>query len=67
MAPPISLVNLFHIVILPIFRASTTKLMINFFRKIRKKMTDEKRPLRYMSYAFGEIVLVVVGILITLR
>lgn len=67
MTPPISLDSLFHIVILPIFRASTTKLMINFFRKIRKKMTDEKRPLKYMSYAFREIVLVVVGILITLR
>ena len=40
--------------------------MINFFRRIRKKMADDNRPLKYMRYAIGEIVLVVVGILIAL-
>lgn len=40
--------------------------MIPFFRKIRKKMADENRPLKYIRYAIGEIVLVVVGILIAL-
>jgi hypothetical protein len=40
--------------------------MINFFRKTRKKMADDNRPLKYMRYAIGEIVLVVVGILIAL-
>ncbi len=47
--------------------------MIPFFRKIRKKMADDNRPLkpawpsgRYMRYAIGEIVLVVIGILIAL-
>ena len=40
--------------------------MIPFFRKIRKKMADENRPLKYMRYAIGEIVLVVIGILIAL-
>ncbi len=40
--------------------------MIPFFRKIRKKMADDNRPLKYMRYAIGEIVLVVVGILIAL-
>ena len=40
--------------------------MIKFFRKIRKKMADDNRPLQYMRYAFGEIVLVVIGILIAL-
>ncbi len=41
--------------------------MINFFRKTRKKMADDNRPLKYMRYAIGEIVLVVVGILIALQ
>ncbi len=41
--------------------------MINFFRKIRKQMADENRPLKYMRYAIGEILLVVVGILIALQ
>jgi hypothetical protein len=40
--------------------------MIPFFRKIRKKMADDNRPLMYMRYAIGEIVLVVIGILIAL-
>ena len=41
--------------------------MIPFFRKIRKKMADENRPLKYARYAIGEIVLVVIGILIALQ
>jgi hypothetical protein len=40
--------------------------MINFFRKIRKQLADDNKPLKYMRYAFGEILLVVVGILIAL-
>jgi hypothetical protein len=40
--------------------------MINFFRKTRKKMADDNKPMKYMRYAIGEIVLVVVGILIAL-
>ena len=40
--------------------------MINFFRKIRKQLADDNMPLKYMRYAIGEIVLVVVGILIAL-
>jgi hypothetical protein len=40
--------------------------MINFFRKTRKKMADDNKPLKYMRYAIGEIVLVVIGILIAL-
>jgi hypothetical protein len=40
--------------------------MIPFFRKIRKQMADDNRPLKYARYAIGEIVLVVVGILIAL-
>lgn len=41
--------------------------MINFFRNIRKKKAKENKPLQYMRYAIGEIVLVVVGILIALQ
>ena len=47
--------------------ASTTIQMIPFFRKIRKEMADDNRPLKYMRYALGEIVLVVIGILIALQ
>ena len=41
--------------------------MINFFRKIRKKLADDNKPLKYMRYAIGEIFLVVVGILIAVQ
>jgi hypothetical protein len=40
--------------------------MIPFFRKIRKKLADDNKPMKYMRYAIGEILLVVVGILIAL-
>ena len=40
--------------------------MIKFFRKIRKKLADDNKPIKYMRYAIGEIALVVVGILIAL-
>ena len=41
--------------------------MINFFRKIRKQLADDNKPLKYARYALGEILLVVVGILIALQ
>lgn len=41
--------------------------MINFFRKIRKKLADNNQLFKYSRYAIGEIVLVVVGILIALQ
>lgn len=40
--------------------------MINFFRKIRQKLVTENRFGKYLIYAFGEILLVVIGILIAL-
>ena len=40
--------------------------MFPLFRKIRKKMADDNKPLKYMRYAIGEIILVVIGILIAL-
>ena len=41
--------------------------MIPFFRKIRKKIADDNKPMKYMRYAIGEIILVVIGILIALQ
>jgi hypothetical protein len=41
--------------------------MINFFRKIRKRLADQNKPLKYFRYAVGEIVLVMVGILLALQ
>jgi hypothetical protein len=40
--------------------------MIKFFRKIRQKLLAESKMSKYLLYAFGEIVLVVIGILIAL-
>lgn len=40
--------------------------MIKFFRKIRQKTLTENKFGKYMTYAIGEIVLVVIGILIAL-
>ena len=40
--------------------------MIKFFRKIRQKLVTEKRFSKYLIYAIGEIILVVIGILIAL-
>jgi hypothetical protein len=41
--------------------------MIKFFRKIRQKMLTENKFSKYLLYAIGEIVLVVIGILIALQ
>ncbi|MEH6779913.1 DUF6090 family protein, partial [Maribacter arcticus] len=40
--------------------------MINFFRIIRQQLLAENKFSRYLLYAIGEIVLVVIGILIAL-
>ena len=40
--------------------------MIKFFRKIRQNLLSEGKTGRYLKYAIGEIILVVVGILIAL-
>ena len=36
--------------------------MINFFRKIRKQLADDNKPLKYMRYAIGEVTLIMIGI-----
>ncbi|WP_411767596.1 DUF6090 family protein [Winogradskyella sp. A3E31] len=40
--------------------------MIKFFRKIRQRLLSENKFSKYMIYAIGEIILVVIGILIAL-
>ena len=41
--------------------------MIKFFRSIRQRLVVENRFSKYLLYAIGEIVLVVIGILIALQ
>lgn len=41
--------------------------MIKFFRKIRQRLLTENKFSKYLIYAIGEIVLVVIGILIALN
>ena len=41
--------------------------MIKFFRHIRKRLIGENRFSKYLLYAIGEIILVVIGILIALQ
>tara|TARA_Y100000034_G_scaffold52128_1_gene64036 strand:- start:21810 stop:21986 length:177 start_codon:yes stop_codon:yes gene_type:complete len=40
--------------------------MIKFFRKIRQNPLPENKFSKYLIYAVGEIILVVIGILISL-
>ncbi|MFD2587395.1 DUF6090 family protein [Croceitalea marina] len=42
-------------------------MMIKFFRKIRQKQLSENKFSKYLLYALGEIILVVIGILIALQ
>lgn len=41
--------------------------MINFFRRIRQKLIDKGNLKRYLLYAMGEILLVMIGILLALQ
>ena len=41
--------------------------MLQFFRKVRHRLLTENRFTKYLLYAIGEIVLVVIGILIALQ
>ncbi|MBE9489470.1 MAG: hypothetical protein IMY67_04175 [Bacteroidetes bacterium] len=41
--------------------------MIKFFRRIRQQLLNENKTRKYLKYAVGEIVLVVIGILIALQ
>ena len=41
--------------------------MFRFFRTIRQSLINENKMSKYFRYAFGEIVLIVVGILIAVQ
>ena len=41
--------------------------MLTFFRRLRQQFLEQNRITRYLLYAFGEIILVVVGILIAIQ
>ena len=41
--------------------------MIKFFRKIRQNLLSEGKTIKYLKYAIGEIVLVMIGILLALQ
>lgn len=41
--------------------------MINFFRKIRKKLANDNQFGRYFRYAFGEVALIMLGIFMALQ
>ncbi|MEZ4899651.1 MAG: DUF6090 family protein [Saprospiraceae bacterium] len=41
--------------------------MIKFFRKVRQNLLAEHKVSKYLAYAVGEIILVVIGILIALK
>jgi hypothetical protein len=41
--------------------------MIKFFRKIRQNLLSEGKTGKYLKYAIGEIILVVIGILFALQ
>jgi hypothetical protein len=41
--------------------------MIKFFRRIRQKMLTENKFSKYLIYAFGEIILVTIGVLLAIQ
>ena len=41
--------------------------MINFFRKIRHNLLSDNKVIKYLLYAIGEILLVLIGILLALQ
>ena len=46
---------------------SPSKTMIKFFRKIRRQLLLENKTGKYLKYAIGEILLVMIGILLALQ
>ena len=52
---------------IPKFSAYRLPHMFRFFRQIRQRLLAERQLTRYLLYALGEIVLVVIGILLALQ
>lgn len=38
--------------------------MLKFFRRIRQKLVAERNPKKYLLYATGEVLLIIIGILL---
>ena len=53
--------------VLSILNGLFQNLMIKFFRRIRQRLLSENNLSKYLLYAIGEIILVVIGILIALQ
>jgi len=51
----------------PAALAFKAKTMINFFRRIRKDLMEKNKTWKYLKYAIGEILLIVMGILIAVQ
>jgi hypothetical protein len=49
------------------WRSNHCLTLINFFREIRQQLLTGNKFIKYLLYAFGKIVLVVIGILIALQ
>jgi hypothetical protein len=47
-------------------RVLNAGLMIPFFRRIRQQLLKDNRATKYLLYATGEIILLVIGILVAL-
>ena len=41
--------------------------MLKFFRRIRQKLVAERNPKKYLLYATGEVLLIIIGILLALQ
>jgi len=52
---------------LVVIRKQNEKAMIKFFRRIRQKLINEGNLKRYLIYAAGEVLLVMIGILLALQ
>ena len=56
-----------HIRYNSVYLFQTNHLMLNFFRRTRRKLSDTDQFTKYSKYAIGEILLVVIGILLALQ
>ena len=50
-----------------VFLETNLHSMIKFFRKIRYNLMEQNKTGKYLKYAIGEIVLVMIGILLALQ
>ena len=58
---------MYYIQLLVVIKKQNRNSMLKFFRKIRQKLINEGKLSKYLLYAIGEILLVMVGILLALQ